>query len=165
MDVAGFLARHPPFDALTPQALARVAGSVRVEFFPEQTVILDESGAPARFLYVVRKGAIELLSEGRLLDLLGEGEAFGYLSLVSGLSPTATVRANEDTLCYLIAPALADEVLGTPSGLAFVDSGLRQRMMRRDADAGGGAILRTAVGTQIRRPPVTCSPDTSTTRS
>jgi CBS domain-containing protein len=101
------------------------------------------------------------LSEGRLLDLLGEGEAFGYLSLVSGLSPTATVRANEDTLCYLIAPALADEVLGTPSGLAFMGSGLRQRMMRRDADAGSGAILRTAVGTQIRRPPVTCPPETA----
>jgi CBS domain-containing protein len=161
MDVAAFLSRHPPFDALDTQTLDRVAAALRVEFFPAGTTILDQSGEPARFLYVVRVGAVELLDEGRLLDLLGEGEAFGYLSLVSGLSPTATVRAAEDTLCYLIGPDLAEAILGTARGLAYMGTGLRQRMMRRDDRRAVGADLRTPVGMQIRRPPVTCPAETA----
>src|SRR5205823_14512057 len=116
MDVAAFLAKHPPFDALSPERLDLVAGSVRIEYFPQGTVILQEGGEPAAFFYVVRKGAVELLDGGQVLDLLMEGEGFGQLSLFSGLGPTATIRAHEDTICYLVDGAVAEQVLGTKRG-------------------------------------------------
>ena len=56
-------------------------------------MILEQSGVPARHLYVVRKGAVELIAEGRLYDLLSEGEVFGQFSLLTEESPTSTVRA------------------------------------------------------------------------
>ena len=31
-------------------------------------MILQESGEPARFLYVVRRGAVEVLEEGEIVD-------------------------------------------------------------------------------------------------
>ena len=79
-------------------------------------------------LYVVRKGAVELLDDGRLIDLLGEGEVFGQFSLLAQGGPTATVRAHEDTLCYLLPADVADEILGTSAGQAFVIGTMRQRI-------------------------------------
>ena len=67
-------------------------------------MILQQGGDPARALYVVRKGAVELLDDGSLLDQLVEGEVFGQFSLLADESPTLTVRAQEDTLCYLVLP-------------------------------------------------------------
>ena len=130
MQVGPSLARHPPFDSVVPEELERVARSVQIEFFPAGTTILLQAGEPARFLYVVRTGAVELLDEGRVLDLLGEGEAFGHPSLLSGLGPTFQVRAHEDTLCYLLDREVAEEVMGTPSGLAFLSASLLRRERR-----------------------------------
>ena len=49
MDVATFLSRYPPFDALAPDELARVAGAVEIEHFPAGAAILEQSGQPARY--------------------------------------------------------------------------------------------------------------------
>src|SRR2546427_4786340 len=120
MDVAGFLAEFPPFQGLAIDQLARIAAATQVEFFPAGTTILERSGEPAAYLYVVRKGAVEILDQGRLVDLIGEGETFGELSLVSGQGPVASVRTAEDTLCYLIPQSLAEELLQSASGTRFL---------------------------------------------
>ena len=87
MDIAGFLRRYPPFDELDDDGLARLARSVEIEHFPADTVILQQGGDPAQALYVVRKGAVELLDDGTLLDQLVEGEVFGQFSLLADESP------------------------------------------------------------------------------
>ena len=67
MDIAGFLRRYPPFDELDAgRPRARLARSVEIEHFPAGTVILQQGGDPAQALYVVRKGAVELLDDGML---------------------------------------------------------------------------------------------------
>ena len=60
MDVATFLGRYPPFDSLARDALADVARRVQIEHFAPGATILQQSGEPARFLYVVRKGAVSM---------------------------------------------------------------------------------------------------------
>lgn len=158
MDVTTFLARYPPFDALAPEALEKVAKAVEIEHFPTGTVILEQSGEPARFLYVVRKGAVELLAEGRLYDLLSEGEVFGQFSLLDGESPTATVRAHEDTLCYLIGAGLADEVLGTSAGRTFVLGTMRERLAVGYETVEPAGLPYRPVGGLIRRGMVAADP-------
>src|SRR6476620_8932462 len=116
MATAGFLAAFPPLAGLVDGQLNRMASPPQVEFFPAGTPILEPAGEPAASLYVVRKGAVEILDQGRLLDLIGEGETFGELSLVSGQGPVASVRAAEDTLCYLIPRELAEELLQSAGG-------------------------------------------------
>src|SRR3990172_4092433 len=102
MDVRTFLAAHPPFDALEAQALGRVVAAVQIEHFAPGTVILQQAGAPATHLYVVRRGQVEIVDDDRVIDQVGEGEVFGVWSLLGKVAPTATVRAGEDTLCYLV---------------------------------------------------------------
>src|SRR5437870_6139214 len=128
MDVAGFLAAYPPFDGRDGEQLRRIASATQVEFFPVDTTILERSGEPAAYLYVVRKGAVEILDQGRLVDLIGEGEIFGELSLVSGQGPVASVRTAEDTLCYLIPRDLAEELLQGAGGARFLASVARRRL-------------------------------------
>jgi CBS domain-containing protein len=163
MDVAAFLGKHPPFDSLAPAQLERIGNSVRIEFFPDDAIIIQSAGEPAHFLYVIRRGAVELLEEEHVLDVLGEGEAFGHLSLLSGLSPVSTIRAAEDTICYLIEAEIAEEVLGTRRGLAFVSSTLRRQLLRVEetsrADRADPRFV--SAGSLIRRRPVTCEQSTT----
>ncbi|MDP9301870.1 MAG: DUF294 nucleotidyltransferase-like domain-containing protein [Actinomycetota bacterium] len=158
MDIAGFLAEYPPFDGLDGDQMSRIASATQVEFFPAGTTILERSGEPAAYLYVVRKGAVEILDQGRLLDLIGEGETFGELSLVSGEHPVASVRATEDTLCYLIPRNLAEELLQSASGTRFLASVARRRLDSKLTPTEMPDMLAT-VGAQVRRPLVTAPPD------
>ena len=161
MDIAGFLRRYPPFDELDDDALARLARSVEIEHFPADTVILQQGGDPAQALYVVRKGAVELLDDGTLLDQLVEGEVFGQFSLLADESPTLTVRAQEDTLCYLVPPETADPLLGSRSGVSFVIGSMRRRITSAAESSAGAADPRlTPVGSLVRREPVTSDPST-----
>jgi CBS domain-containing protein len=161
MQVEAFLARHPPFDSLETAELERVARSAQIEFFPAGATILQQAGEPAHFFYVVRTGAVDLLDEGRVLDVLGEGEAFGHPSLLSGLGPAFAVRAHEDTLCYLVDRVVAEEVMGTPSGLAFLTASLLRRERRAGLARQGEpeAVGLVRVGALIRRSPVICAPE------
>jgi CBS domain-containing protein len=160
VDVAGFLARVSPFDTLEPAVLERAARGVRIEFFPAGSTILRQGGDPAEHLYIVRRGEVEVLDGDRLLDLLGDGEVFGDLSLFTGLGPTATIRAREDTLCYVIGLETARATFGTPGGLAFSYAALRRRLVRREeSEPVDRSLVR--VGSLIRRPPLLCEPDQS----
>jgi CBS domain-containing protein len=160
VDVRSFLSRHPPFDALDREALERVARSVEIEHFAPGTAILQQSGEPAHHLVVIRRGAVEVVDGGRVVDLLVEGEAFGGTSLMSGGSPTATIVAHEDSLCYLIPADVAAEVLETAAGVTFLVRALRRRIERIDEswEVERGADQYRAVGPLIRRSPVVIDP-------
>ncbi len=162
MDIAGFLGRYPPFDALTPEHVAAIGGSVEIEHFAAGVTILQQGGEPATALYVIRKGSAELLDDGQLLDLLVEGELFGQFSLLANESPTLTVRAQEDTLCYLVPADVADPILGSSVGLSFVIGSMRRRITSA-IDAGADAPDRrlATIGELVRRAVVTTPPTTS----
>lgn len=157
MDVASFLGRYPPFDELPPERLHDLEGAVRTERFAAGADVLTEDGAPSRFLYVIRQGALEVRHDGRVLDLLGEGELVGELSLITQEPPTATVRAHEDTLCYLIPRLAALEVIGSSAGVTTVLGRLRRRIQNLVAaephEPPDGRYR--PVGEFVRRPVVT----------
>ena len=159
MNVAGFLSQHPPFDGLDGDRLATIARSVLIEFFPAGTTILEQDGRPAEYLYVIRSGAVEILEHAHVVDLAGEGEVFGELSIVSGARPSATVRAHEDTLCYLIDPKRAAETLASGPGLSTIGGSLRRLASRRDRGADPEDVGRIRVSSLIRRPAVTFPPE------
>jgi CBS domain-containing protein len=163
VDIAGFLGSYPPFDELEPDRLTTVARAVEIEHFAAGAVILQQAGEPARALYVVRKGAVELLDDGRLLDLLGEGDVFGQFSLLAGEGPTMTVRAHEDTLCYLLRASVADEILGSSAGLSFVIGSMRRRIHSAVEHSHADVADRRyrLVGSLLRRPLVSADPSTS----
>ena len=119
-----------------------MVASVQIEHFAPGTVILQQAGAPATHLFVVRRGAAEIVDGGRVIDEIGEGDVFGMWSLLGQVAPTATVRAGEDTLCYLIDAEVANAVLRSGGGIAFVAASVRRRIAQIDESRKGGGRPR-----------------------
>jgi CBS domain-containing protein len=115
-EIARFLSRGPPFDALAPDELTELVSGTEIEFHLAGSVILSEDGGPVTFLRVIHSGAVDVVHEGRLLDLLGPGDTFGHAAMLSGLPPGFEARAAEDTLCYRIAAAVARPLLERARG-------------------------------------------------
>jgi CBS domain-containing protein len=130
VDIPSFLRAHPPFDELTEDEMGQVVLGTRIEFFPAFTTILAQGGEPARYLYVVRTGAVEVLDGDAVIDLHQEGEVFGFVSLLTGERPALTARAGEETICYLVEPRIAEEILATRHGVSFLSRSVRRRELK-----------------------------------
>ena len=163
-DAARFLREFPPFDALDPGELERVAEAAEEEFHPAGATIFRQGAEPVEHLRVVRTGAVEIVLDGRVLDLLGEGELFGHASMLSGLPTGFEARAGENTACYRIPASVAQESLARPAGLRFVARSLLELWTE-----AAGAVTATPsvdpllqpVGALIRTQSVVCHPDTT----
>jgi CBS domain-containing protein len=159
---AAFLRRFPPFDRLPAGEVEAAEEAMAERAYAEGEVILVEDGTPARHLFVVRTGAVELVHEDEVIDVLAPGEAFGHTSLLSGMAPAFDVRAREPTECILLDADLARRVLGSPAGVEFVASSLRERLVRTGHVAHAQAEQRTAhLGALVHRPAVECTPEVS----
>jgi CBS domain-containing protein len=159
-EVSSFLRAHPPFDAFDPETIDRVATAVEVEFHRAGTTIFSQGAEPAEYLRVIRRGAVEIIHDGRVLDLLGEGDLFGHASMLSGLPTGFEARAVEDTLCYRIGAEEARELLGAPAGLRFVARSLLELSNAVEEQERAADPARHPISTLIRQAPVVCSPST-----
>ncbi len=160
-DIADFLRLRPPFADLERSEVERVAAATEVEFHLGGTLVFSQAEANEH-LYVIRSGAVEILHDGRVLDLIGEGEMFGHASMLSGLPTGFAARASEDTLTYRIPHDVAARVLARPEGLRFVARVLLEdpHGIRRSPDPGREQ-LQQPVGPLLRSKPVLVSPGTS----
>ncbi|MBV8942085.1 MAG: CBS domain-containing protein [Solirubrobacterales bacterium] len=163
-EVTRFLREYPPFDSLPASTVERVAAAAEVEFHRAGTTIIPERSGPLEHLWVVRSGEVEIVHEGRVLDLLAEGELFGHASMLSGLPTGFEARAAEDTLTYRIPGAVAREPLAAPAGLRFVARSLLERSEaladlpdRKPAPDPA----QQPVGSLLRDGPVVCTPETT----
>ena len=157
-DIAGFLAAHPPFDAVDAAELARVAAMTETENFPAGKTIFSQGTGPVGHLRIVRAGSVEIIHDGQVLDLLGRGELFGHASMLSGLPTGFEARAGEDTLCYRIPADVIGPLLARPDFLRFI-----ARSIVGGRTAGGERVppadpVQRPVETLIRTPPLVCSP-------
>lgn len=161
-DIAEFLHAHPPFDSLDEETLDELADSAEIEFYAARTTILHSTDV-AEFAYVVRSGSVELVIDGRLLDLIGEGEMFGYVSLLSEGPLDFVARSAEDTLVYRIPADVIRPVLERPAFVRFVTRVMNERV-RFLAGHQAEPPLSSAgrpVGELIRAPALLCPPATS----
>jgi CBS domain-containing protein len=159
-DIADFLGSHPPFDSVGAADLADVAAVTEPEFSPAGKTILSQGAGPVEYVRVVRTGAVEIIHDGRILDLLGPGELFGQASMISGLPTGFEARAAEDTLCLRIPAEVVRPLLARPDVLRFVT---------RSIVAGGAAPavargpaldpVQSRVGSLIRAPLLLCQAD------
>jgi CBS domain-containing protein len=106
-DVISFLKGIPPFQFLEEADLRKAAGDMSMEFYPQGTVILKQNDPPSDSLRVIKKGAVQVLmgaetGEEIVLEYKGEGDNFGFLSLIGKDRQRTTVKAVEDTLCYTL---------------------------------------------------------------
>ena len=161
-ETAAFLGSFPPFSSLTTDELTTVSATAVARIYPVGTNILVEDGPPTEHLFVVREGSVELVHDEEVVDILEPGESFGHPSLLTGLGPAFTVRAHEETTCFLIPREAAVDVLARPSGAGWVAVTLRERLTRAGHTVHALPPVNTvSVSDLLRRPPIFCEPGTT----
>jgi CBS domain-containing protein len=165
-DAAAFLGRFPPFSSLDPPALAAVAAAAVERRYSAGEVILLEDGPPAESLSVVVEGAVELVHQGEVVEVIGPGESFGQPSLLSGLAPAFTVRARDDSTCLLLPREQALAVFGGPAGLEYLARAYRTRLVLAGQVVHALPELGTiATGELVKHPPLFCEGGVSIRRA
>lgn len=102
LEIAAFLAKTPPFDGLSEEALNGLASQVEVTYFRAGSDILNLAD-PIHDLFVVRSGAVETFRRtGELHNRLAEGGIFGQMGLMMNERVRYPVKALEDTLLYCV---------------------------------------------------------------
>jgi CRP/FNR family cyclic AMP-dependent transcriptional regulator len=105
-----FLATVPILGGLPEQVLGRVADLARVLRLPAGGEAFAE-GDPARGMYVVREGELEICKRGRsgeefCLAVLKPGDCVGEMSLIDIQNRSATARAVIPTELYVLDHAV-----------------------------------------------------------
>jgi len=162
-EIVEFLVGYPPFSALARAEVERAAASVEIEFHLAGTVIFSQGAHPSEFLRVIRAGVVEIVHDGRVLDVIGVGEMFGHASMLSGLPTGFAARSAEDTLTYRIPADAAYRLLGQPATLRHLTRSLLQdRYGIRQGRTGevDRDRLSQPVAALIRSPAVVCHPAT-----
>ncbi len=91
-------------------------------------------GDPARQMYVVLSGMVEIASRGRTIETIGPGDALGVVSLIDGLTRTAgAVAATDCELATLDEGSFRQAVEEVPHFVWFVMEGLAQRLRATNA--------------------------------
>ncbi|QNE04758.1 putative nucleotidyltransferase substrate binding domain-containing protein [Croceicoccus marinus] len=171
-ELRAFLASHPPFAQLGPDALAALMRGSEISYHRRGSTV-THAGDDNRFLSVVRSGAVELRLGGTDLHArLGEGECFGYPSLIRGGPAQNEVLAIEDTLLYRIArPAFLALREADDGFRGFFDTdeaarlrraldGMRRKFQAGDPDAEVLGVHGPVSSLHRRRQVVTAAPDT-----
>jgi CBS domain-containing protein len=127
LDPVAFLRATPPFAALGKALFEHAAAALDIGFWPAGARLVQRDGAPLEHLYVIRKGAVRLEREGQTLQVLEEGEIFGYTSLITKRA-TLDVIVDEDLLAYRIPGAEFESLLGDAHFAGHFAAGLAERL-------------------------------------
>ena len=128
--VLEFLAGTLPFDSLSSERLAAIAGLIQICYHPQGEIFEDDEGVGLRIL---RSGAVDLFyQDGSLMDRLGEGESFS----LSGLNATdfqVGAKAIEDSLIYVVPNDVYQALRKEQRHFDRYFSAQRSRRLRRAA--------------------------------
>lgn len=102
MNAVEFVEHLHPFDTLPRNELDQVLNAIEQKEIAAGTRILEQGGAVSQYLYIIQWGSVQLQRDEKPLQLLEEGEFFGYLSILSQDAPTADVVAHEDVSLLLV---------------------------------------------------------------
>lgn len=79
-------------NSMDMRIFARGAGTT-ITFQPGSTVFSE--GDRADNMYVVQSGTVEMVINGKVVDVCGPNQAFGFVSIIDGEPRTATARVSE----------------------------------------------------------------------
>ncbi|MGI5128412.1 putative nucleotidyltransferase substrate binding domain-containing protein [Pseudonocardia sp. CA-107938] len=138
--LAQFLAEHPPFDSLDPDALAAVAAASKVQRFAGSELVVDAFTEPTGEVFVVVDGQVELWnsdSAGEADEFVSRGGVFGFSAMLTerSMGPRA-VAAGEATVARIPA-SVAAPAFASRRGAAFlVEAVTTMRTTARERASG-----------------------------
>ncbi|MCG7272755.1 DUF294 nucleotidyltransferase-like domain-containing protein [Corynebacterium afermentans] len=164
-EVYGFLAQHEPFSTLPEDILRALPVQMGITYVRRGQAVV-EVGQPNDTLYVIRSGAVDIVSEDNLLlDRREAGLNFGYSTLVGERESAYLMQAVEDSILLLLPREAFLELLEQfpDMGRLFQTASRRVRAAAEEVrDVGATDVLRTPLREIFAgRGPVTRGKDVS----
>jgi len=156
LDPVAFLRSTPPFDVLPAALFDAAARTLEIGYYPAGSALVRVGAEPLQHLYVIRKGSVRLEREGQTLQVLEEGETFGYTSLLTGKA-TLDVQVEDDLLAYRLPAAQFTSLLGDARFAGHFAVGISQRLrssLEHSPVTAFKADLQIEVQQLLRRPAV-----------
>ncbi|WJY97426.1 DUF294 nucleotidyltransferase-like domain-containing protein [Corynebacterium fournieri] len=145
-EVSGFLAQHEPFSTLPEETLRALPARMGITYVRRGDTVI-EVGQPNDTLYVIRSGAVDIVSDGgMLLDRREAGLNFGYSTLVGERESAYLMQAVEDSILLMLPrDAFAQLLERFPDmGRFFQTASRRVRAAAEEVrDSGATDVLRT----------------------
>ncbi|MCP4574075.1 MAG: cyclic nucleotide-binding/CBS domain-containing protein [bacterium] len=159
--IADFLSDQHPFDLLADEELAFVRSTARTQVLPGGTAVLTLGGPTSGCLHLIARGEVRLLRDGREVQLLEEGDCFGYPSIINRTAPAFDAVTVGETTLHCVPADVFRKLLGNAAFAEFFLASLGERLRRvtgGEATSLGGE-LTTEIGSLDLRPAVTVPPD------
>ena len=161
MDEASILRSIPPFDALPRERFDEAARAAVERRFPAGAWLAHAGGEPMQHLFVIREGSVRLERHGQTVQVLEEGETFGYTSLITGKA-TFDVVVEEALVAFELPAAVFRRLEEDPRFAAHFAAGLGDRLrasLDQSPVAGFQPDLSAEAGRLVRGPPIWVGPD------
>lgn len=152
-----FIRSQFPFDRLTRTELALVEQNLEIQTIPAGTIILQQGGESCHFLYVIAEGMVHFLRDGRIAQILEEGDMFGFPSMLNGGAPAVDVVARDAVSVYAIPEATFHELVKNTEFAEFFLKSLSERLRSLTPFPGTSALsgnITVPVKQLITRPPL-----------
>jgi len=137
------LARNPLFSQLGRLDLARLAGELEECSYPPGAVIVRQ-GDPGDSFYVINSGHVTIVvgghepRDGQPVNLLGPGEEFGEIALLTDAPRSATVVAHTDVTVWRLSRARFEALLAQERAIArAIERALSQRLAMLSQEMAG----------------------------
>ncbi|MBI3479194.1 MAG: mechanosensitive ion channel family protein [Nitrosomonadales bacterium] len=111
------------FRQMTDGELHQLASRLRYMPFAKGNVITQQGETGKHWLFIIINGETEVYlempnGEKRTLNVLGKGDFFGEMSLMTGAPRVASVIARTDVECYRLDKAAFEEIMRERPGIA-----------------------------------------------
>jgi CBS domain-containing protein len=157
IDPVAYVRATPPFHALPRPLFDGAMASLEVGFYPAGTWLVRVGGTPLERLYVIRAGSVRLERDGQVVQVLEEGETFGYTSLITRQA-TLDVVVEEDLLAYELPDPEFQRLRAADAAFAsHFAVGLAERLrnsLEHSPVVRFQADLTREIGGLVRRPAV-----------
>jgi CBS domain-containing protein len=127
IDPIAYVRATPPFHALPAPLFEDAMRALEIAFYPAGTWLVRAGGEPLEHLSIIRRGTVRLEREGQTLQVLEEGETFGYTSLVTR-EATLDAVVEEDLLAYELPDAEFQRLRAEPAFAGHFAVGLAERL-------------------------------------
>jgi CBS domain-containing protein len=159
--ILDFLREQHPFTLLTEAERERVDATASARSFADGARILEQDGTRSDCLYLLVDGQVRLVRDGEELQVLEEGDCFGYPSMINRAAPAFDVVAAGEVQVHCVPEAVFRELLGNAAFAEFFLHSLGERLQRvtgASVTALGGE-LTTELGDIELRAVVQVPPD------
>jgi len=135
VDLVKYLSRFPVFETLGGHGIRDLVTLLRRKSYAAGDIIIRK-GEPGRNLFIIVSGKVEVVADGDVtISIMGQGEVFGDMSLLTGNPVVATIRVLEPaTVLKLSKESFEGLLMKYPSFQMYFTRLLAERLSRTDHD-------------------------------